>query len=202
MIDSGIARTIPEQIATRLRHEIISGSLEAGEPLREKEVADRFGVSRGPIREVFRQLTQQGLLDLTPNKGVRVSSALSLEVRPLIANLRFQIEVFILETNFETITADNIANWEAILEKIKVACQRGDREGLMDLDIQFHQALIQAFEDQGLFTIWQTITLRMAMRYRRHGDLMDSFFEHKQIIAAIQAGDKTEMIAALKANIQ
>ncbi len=197
-----IARTIPEQIANQLRQEIIAGNLEAGTPLREKEIADRFAVSRGPIREVFRQLTQQGLLDLTPNKGVRVAQAPSPEVRPLIVALRSQIEIFVLETNFKSLTAENFTRLNAILEKIKLACQQDDRDQLMVLDIEFHQALMQSFEDQGLFTIWQTVTLRMAMRYRRHGDLMDSYFEHKIILDAIRAGDKSAALVALEANIQ
>ncbi len=72
MVDS-LIRTLPEQIAQRLRLDIMSGKLKPNHPLREQEVSERFGVSRGPIREVFRQLSQQGLLVTEPNKGVRVS---------------------------------------------------------------------------------------------------------------------------------
>jgi DNA-binding GntR family transcriptional regulator len=202
MAEFVIVRTIPEQIAEHLRQEIISGSLTEGEPLREKEIADRFGVSRGPIREVFRQLTQQGLLELEPNKGVRVADSPSPEVRSLIVELRRKVETFIISNCFDQISEKDIQTWELILEEIKDACQSGAKVALTNLDIRLHEAIIQACDDQGLFTIWQTITLRMSMRYQRHGDLMESYYEHKRIIDAIRAGDKAEAIAALNANLR
>ena len=202
MTEFVIARTIPEQIAEHLRQEIISGSLPEGKPLREKDIADRFGVSRGPIREVFRQLTQQGLLELEPNKGVRVADSPSPEVRSLIVELRRKVETFILSNCFDQISEKDIQTWELILEEIKGACQSGAKVALTNLDIRLHEAIIQACNDQGLFTIWQTITLRMSMRYQRHGDLMESYYEHKRIIDAIRAGDKAEAIAALNANLR
>jgi len=197
-----IARTIPEQIADRLRNDIVSGNLEAGEPLREKDIADRFGVSRGPIREVFRQLTQQGLLELEPNKGVRVAESPSPETRALIVELRRKIEVFIISSCLDQITEEDIQTLEDILEEIKDACQRGAKLALTNLDIRFHEAIIQACDDQGLFTIWQTVTLRMSMRYHRHGELMESYDEHKRIIDAIRDRDLAETIAAIEANLQ
>jgi DNA-binding GntR family transcriptional regulator len=202
MTDLIIARTIPEQIADHLRQDIISGTLEAGEPLREKDIADRFGVSRGPIREVFRQLTQQGLLELKPNKGVRVAQSPSPDVRALIVELRRKVEVYILSSWFKQITKEDISGWEIILEEMWDACQRDEKVVLTNLDIRFHEAMMLSCDDQGLFTIWQSITLRMLMRYQRHGDLMESYYEHKRILDAIRAGDMAEAIAALEANIQ
>jgi len=99
-----IYRSIPEQVLDNLRREILSGKLIPGEPLREQEISDRFGVSRGPVREALRQLTQQGLLVLEPNKGVRIAQYLSESVRPLTIELRRKIETFVLDSIFEQIT--------------------------------------------------------------------------------------------------
>ncbi len=202
MADMIIARTIPEQIADHLRRDIISGNLKAGEPLREKDIADRFAVSRGPIREVFRQLTQQGLLELEPNKGVRVAQSPSPEARELIVKMRRQIETFILINGFDQITEENMQALETILAEIKDVCQRGIKVALTSLDIRLHETIMQACDKHGLFIIWQTTTLRMLMRYQRHGDLMESYYEHKRIVDAIRVGDKAEAIAALEANLQ
>ena len=159
-------------------------------------------VSRGPIREVFRQLTQQGLLTLEPNKGVRVAQPPSPKAGALIIKLRRDVETFILSNGFDLISQDDLQNLESILVQIKDACQQGDKVALTSLDVRLHETLILACDDQGLFTIWQTITLRMLMHYQRHGDLMESYFEHKRIIDAIRAGDKAEAVAALKTNLQ
>ena len=203
MSDTLIYRTIPEQITARLRQEILSGQVKPGQPLREQEISARFGVSRGPIREALRELTQLGLLVLEPNKGVRVAPYLSASVRPLIVELRRKIELFVLEDIFDQITEADIAAWDAILIDIKSACQQGNIGSLVDHDIRLHQAIIQSHDDKELFTLWQPIALRMLMQYERFGDnLMESYREHKRILDAIRNGDKAGALAALEANIQ
>jgi len=202
MPEKAIYRTIPEQITAHLRHEILSGKLQPGQPLREQEISTRFSVSRGPIREALRQLTEQGLLILEPNKGVRVAQYLSESVRPLTVDLRRQIEAFTLDSIFDQITPQDIEMWEGILADIKTACEQGDAAALVDHDLRFHQAIIQSHDDKDLFALWQPIALRMLMQYTRFDDLMDSYYEHKRLLAAIRSGDKEMSLAALKENIQ
>lgn len=202
MPDPTIYRTIPEQVTARLRREVLTGVLQPGQPLREQEISTRFAVSRGPIREALRQLTQQGLLVLEPNKGVRVAQYLSTAVRPLTVELRRTIETFVLNSIFEQITEADIAAWERILTDIKAACEADDRATLVDHDLRFHQAIIQSHDDKDIFALWQPIALRMLMQYNRFTDLMDSYREHKIILDAIRSGDKAAALAALEANIQ
>ncbi len=202
MSDTAIYRTIPEQIVARVRYEILSGEFKPGQPLREQEISARFGVSRGPIREALRQLTQQGLLVLEPNKGVRVAQYLSESVRPLTVELRRTIETFVLDSIFEQITEADITAWARILADIKAACEQGNIATLVDKDLRFHQAIIQSHDDKDLFALWEPIALRMLMQYNRFDDLMESYREHKRILDAIRSGDKAASLAALEANIQ
>ena len=202
MADTAIYRTIPEQITAHLRQEILSGKLQPGQPLREQEISTRFSVSRGPIREALRQLTQQGLLVLEPNKGVRVAQYLSESVRPLTVELRRTIETFVLDSIFDQITPADIAEWERILGDIQIACETGDTAALVDHDLRFHQAIIQSHDEKDIFALWQPIALRMLMQYTRFTDLMESYHEHKTILDAIRSGDKAAALAALEANIQ
>lgn len=197
-----IYRTLPEQIAARLRQEVLSSKLKPGDPLREIDLSERFGVSRGPVREAFRQLSQQGLLVLEPNKGVRVAQNPSVEVRPLVVELRRKIEVFVLDSIFERITAEDLADWEDILLDIKAACESVDVDALTEQDLRFHQAIIQSHDDKDLFALWQPIAMRMMMHYNRLEDIMESYREHKRILDAIRAGNKQGAIKALENNIQ
>ena len=197
-----IFRTLPEQIAARLQQDILGGQLKPGDPLREVDLSERFGVSRGPVREAFRQLTQQGLLVLEPNKGVRVAQNPSVEVRPLVVQLRRTIEVFVLESIFNRITDSDIDTWQAILNDIKSACESNDLNALTDHDLRFHQAIIKSHDDRDLFTLWQPIAMRMMMHYNRLDDIMDSYREHKRILDAIRARDRRAAIEALSTNIQ
>lgn len=202
MTDSLIYRTMPDQIADRLRRDIVSGRLKPDQPLREQELSERFGVSRGPIREVFRLLTQQGLLVREPNKGVRVAQQPSSSVRPLVVELRRTIETFALNNIFEEITTEDITMWEGILADIKEACFQGDTNALVDHDLRFHRSIIQSYDEKELFAIWQPIAMRMLMSYNRFGDLIESYYEHEKIIDAIRGGDQAAAVDALNANIQ
>lgn len=62
-------RTIPEQIADHLGMAILHGDYRDGERIGEQEVADRYGVSRGPVREAIRMLERRGLLSFEPRRG-------------------------------------------------------------------------------------------------------------------------------------
>src|SRR2546422_6002822 len=64
-----------DQIAARIRGEIESGKLPPGTPLNQVALADRFGLSRIPVREALRYLTAEGYLDYRPNKGAVVAGA-------------------------------------------------------------------------------------------------------------------------------
>ncbi len=197
-----IYRTLPEQIAARLRQEVLSSKLKPGDPLREVDLSERFGVSRGPVREAFRQLTQQGLLVLEPNKGVRVAQNPSVEVRPLVVELRRTIETFVLDGIFDRITEEDIGFWADILSEIKLACESNDVEALTDADLRFHQAIIQSHDDKDMFTLWQPIAMRMMMHYNRLDDIMESYREHERILDAIRRGDRAAALGALELNIQ
>lgn len=197
-----IFRTLPEQIAARLQQDILGGHLKPGEPLREADLSERFGVSRGPVREAFRQLVQQGLLVLEPNKGVRVAQNPSDEMRPLVVQLRRAIEVYVLESIFDRITNGDIDTWQAILNDIRTACESNDLNALTNYDLRFHQAIVKSHDDRDLFTLWQPIAMRMMMQYNRLDDIMDSYREHKRILDAIRARDRRAAIEALSTNIQ
>ena len=67
-----LTRTIREQVTNQIRDEVVAGKLPAGQPLREGHLAERFGVSRGPIRDAFLQLSQEGFLVYQANRGVTV----------------------------------------------------------------------------------------------------------------------------------
>lgn len=197
-----IYRTIPQQIAAHLRNEVLSGKLKPGDPLREIEISERFGVSRGPVREALRKLTQQGLVILEPNKGVHVAPTPNASVRPLIVDLRRTIETFVLDSSFEHITNNIVETLESILTDIKEACEKEDTAALVEHDLRFHKTIIDCHEDTELFSIWEPIMIRMLMHYDRLSNLMDSYWEHKSILDAIVEGDKAKAIKALRDNIQ
>jgi len=66
------ALTLPQQIADHLGHRIMTGELPPGSRLKEEEFAERYEVSRGPVREAFRLLERRGFVEIVPRHGARV----------------------------------------------------------------------------------------------------------------------------------
>ncbi|MEC9431719.1 MAG: GntR family transcriptional regulator [Pseudomonadota bacterium] len=66
-------RTLPEQIADDASRRILAGEFQPGERVGEVELADRFGVSRGPVREAIRELEKRGLVEIFPRRGAFVA---------------------------------------------------------------------------------------------------------------------------------
>lgn len=75
--------TLPEQIAEQLANDIVNQTLSPGQRLKETELAQQFGASRAPIREALRLLEQQGLAQIEPRRGVRVTDLSAAEVGDL-----------------------------------------------------------------------------------------------------------------------
>jgi DNA-binding GntR family transcriptional regulator len=65
-------KTIGQQVYERLHHDVMAGELVPGTWLRELDLAAMLGVSRTPVREAVRRLAQDGLLEISPNRGVQV----------------------------------------------------------------------------------------------------------------------------------
>ncbi len=195
-------RTVREQIAGHLRADILSGNLPRGAPVREQPLAERFGVSRAPVRDVLRQLTQEGLLVAEPNCGVRVSAEPAEWMQPLIVNLRREIEVTALKRSIERLTDAEILQLGSIVQKLGVACRRRDLAAVAEHDFAFHRTLLETAGEPDLVSIWMPIVMRMIMHYSRHGDMMQSLDEHKAILDAIRKRDLQAAIKALEENIQ
>jgi GntR family transcriptional regulator, rspAB operon transcriptional repressor len=197
-----VHHTIREQIATHLRREVFSGQLAEGDVLREQKLAERFGVSRGPIRDALLQLTKEGLLVARQNRGVWVRERPHETIRPLVVELRRQVESFALETIFERIGPDDLLFWEENLEHFRNACEKGNMGAVVEHDMAFHRSIVEKVEDEGLLAIWLPIVTHMMLPYSRHQSLMESYGEHRGIVEAIEAEEREMAVKGLKDNIQ
>ncbi len=66
-------RILYQEAANRIRELIEHGALVAGEKISEKQLCEKFGISRTPLREALKVLTSEGLVEILPNRGARVS---------------------------------------------------------------------------------------------------------------------------------
>ena len=205
VIDAAI-RTVREQITDRLRDDILSGRLAEGERLQEAKLAERFGVSRGPIREMLAQLTHEGLVEAKPNCGVKVSLSDSDAVRELIVPIRRVIETFALKHFFQEINERDFLAWESILHHLKSACERKDQVAIIQYDLAFHRSILTRAGVPALLTIWQTIVARIRRHFRHatshYGEnLLEIYEQHRQLVEVFRRGDWEAAIKALEVHI-
>jgi DNA-binding GntR family transcriptional regulator len=201
MAAPALYRTLTQQIADQIRAEVLSGHLPVGTPLREKALADRFGVSRGPIRDSLLQLTHEGLLVSKPNCGVMVGRNLCERIQPLVVTLRRQIETHALGMLFQD-NVDVLAALEETCAQLRIACEAEDMPAVVQHDMAFHRCLVERQGDEEMVAIWLPIVVRMMLHYTRHKELMDSYHEHVAIVDAIRKGQVKKAIRALEKNIQ
>ena len=102
-----------DEIALVLEQAIVSGELEPGQVLRQEELSERFDVSRTPVREALRRLAALGLVSFIPNRGVRVRTITTEELR----------EAFLVRAELESLATEIAAPkfTEAALRELELA---------------------------------------------------------------------------------
>ena len=193
---------IRDQIADQLRSDIISGDLAPDTKLNEQQLANRFGVSRGPIRDVLLQLTKEGLLVTKSNVGASVNKMLDSSMQQLMVDIRRRIEFHAVKRLKDKMTDEDCAALDAILGRFKESFEKADFTEVTKADIAFHRYLVEKAGGQELVNLWYPVVLRMRMNYKRIDTPTDGVAEHRAIIDALRSGQTKDAIAALRANIR
>jgi len=201
---SNTVKVVPirDQIADQIRSDIISGALEPGEKLNEQALAERFGVSRGPIRDVIIELTKEGLLATKKNRGASVNSALNPELQDLMFGIRLKIEEFATRHVKGNLKDTDFTALEAILDQLQESFNKEDFTEVTKNDIDFHRYLVEKAGGETLTNLWYSIVMRMRMSYSRLDKSSDCYDEHKDILDALRADDTDRAIKALRTNIK
>jgi DNA-binding GntR family transcriptional regulator len=193
---------VREQIADRLRSDIISGALAPNQKLTEEALAQRFGVSRGRIRDVLLELSKEGLLVTRAHRGTMVNDIPPPDLQALMIKLRRQIEMFAVKRVIKDRPEGLLDQLQTAFEELTKRLREHDFAAVTKADIAFHRLILLAAGGEDLVNLWQPIILRMRMNYQRISTPDQAIAEHEAIISAIRAGDAKAAIAALEGNIR
>jgi DNA-binding GntR family transcriptional regulator len=174
-----------------LRELVLTGDIPPGARVNEVELAQRLGISRGPLREAIRHLASEGLLVLAPHRGASVPTSDAADVRALF-ELRTALECAAAELAASRRSEADVVRLRAVCDESRRAYSAGERFPYR-LDLAFHQALLDAarsprIAEQVRLVQQRVVLLRSGLRDdppHQHASLDD----HDALVAAIAGAD-------------
>ncbi|MFP1680451.1 GntR family transcriptional regulator [Alloalcanivorax sp. C16-2] len=191
----GSTRTLADRVFTRLQDDIVRGEIPPGSKVSETELAGRYGVSRGPLREAIRRLESRKLLEREVHVGTRVAS-LSFEDLIEIYYVREALEGQAARLAAERMTDQEVAGLHRVLaqheqqQDIREDTAYFQREG----DLDFHYRIIQGSHNRTLIRMLIGELYHLVRMYRYQFSTtanrpQKALHEHRRIVEAIEARD-------------
>ncbi|MET7651143.1 MULTISPECIES: GntR family transcriptional regulator [unclassified Streptomyces] len=181
---------VRERVLGALRQEIIAGRLRPGDRLVERELAERFGVSRVPVREAIRALVAEGfVLFETPRRTV-VRPLSPTDVKELF-ELREALEVYAAGLAAARATPEDLAELRELLASAASATDAGDAEAITDINTRFHDRLLAMAGNTLLISVMEPVAGRLQWLTRRNEEWPQLLTEHQELYDAIASGDPT-----------
>ncbi|WP_312714437.1 GntR family transcriptional regulator [Corynebacterium flavescens] len=179
-----------DDIFTQLRNDIIKGVLTPGMPLRELQLAERFGVSRTPVRDALSRLEDSGLA-VRVNRGLEVRG-LDPEQVIQVYDLRILLEVEAAGEAAQNRSLSDILSLEAFLERDKSLSDPTDRQ-LIETNLEFHGAVWKSTNNPILIDLLERLMTHMVhaptSTLSVEGRQKQALSEHAQLIEAISNRD-------------
>jgi DNA-binding GntR family transcriptional regulator len=202
--------SISDQIYERLKQQILHGEIEPGERLMQNQVAENLRASRTPVREAFRRLEQDGVVERVPQGGVRVT-LLDIEAIQEVFGIRNVLEAYAVELACGRITAEEIGSLKRLVTQAGELLSSGElgRETkikrLFELNSQFHDTIYRASGNSYLMSMINSLRFIVG-RLRFLGLRADSTWsrawdEHAQLIYLLERKDKESAARFLKSHL-
>lgn len=193
-------KLLPEQIAKRLRRDILRGKLAPGDQIKERDNAAELGVSRTPMREAIRILAREGLVQLRPSRSPIVATQTIKEVADQVAVL-ISLERLSARLACAHARDRDIAKIAGILDHMAAHFDDTDPLDMFEIDMSFHTAIASASrnaplaETHGIYLarLWRARYLSAVQRRNRDRVVR----EHGRIVEALELRDADAAEAAV-----
>jgi DNA-binding GntR family transcriptional regulator len=197
LVDSEPA-SLHAEVVTQLRDFIVEGHLVPGSRVPERELCERFKISRTPLREALKVLAAEGLVDLLPNRGARVREFSEADIRHLFEMLS-GLDYVVGRLACERISEEEIATIERMHLEMYTHYLRREIADYFRLNQQIHQAIVDAAANSLLGEHYAKLNAAVRrLRYsanlvRRRDRLSEAMREHEQIVDALRRRDADEL---------
>lgn len=194
------SRTRAEWLAAQIADAIVTGELGPGLKLDEHSLAQRYNVSRTPVREALRQLDATGLIEVRPHRGAIVASMTGPQVEELFVAMG-EIEATCARLCAISMTPVERRRLGAKHDEMGSLVSAGDRDGYVEANEAFHSAIYAGTHNKVVADIAAGLRRRLGphrrAQFRAAGRLERSHAEHGVVTRAIESGDAAAAHAAM-----
>jgi DNA-binding GntR family transcriptional regulator len=185
-------RSLHRDVADQIRDMIVEGELPPGERVNEGALSEQFGISRTPLREALKVLASEGLVELRPNRGTRVSAITPEEVGELFEAVS-GIERMAGELAALRMTERDIERLKALHERMERHYEAGERHEYFRLNQQIHNTVVSLAGNSILEATHASLMVRVRraryMAIQSPERWHESVQEHRAIMQALEARD-------------
>ena len=193
-----------DKIREELEQMIVAGEFRDGERLDEVKLAEKFNISRTPLREAFQGLAASGLLELLPRRGAFVRYPDLVELVEMF-EVMAELEVMCGERAARRITDEQLAAIKGTITGCEIALKAGDSDAYYRENELFHHLIYHAsgnsFMAQQATFLHKRLQPFRRMQLRVRGRMPQSMSEHHEIVAAIEAGDAPKAAECLRRHV-
>jgi len=195
--------TIATRISQQIAEDILSGVLLPGEKLEEPALAQRFQVSRTPVREALRLLDARGLIELSPRRGGVVINISPTQLADMLEAL-CELESLCCRIATQRMSAIQRRQLELLHEEAEVVAAKHDADAYLELNARFHQLICQGTQNSTLIAAVESLRERLALFRAIQTDaeqrLELSHHEHRKIVEAILLSQPEQAYLAMRSH--
>lgn len=197
-------KTRAEELRLQLADEIVRGVLVPGTALDEITLADRFHVSRTPVREAIRLLAASGLVEVRAHRAAVVARPSANQLADMFESMA-ELEALCAGFAAERMTRAERRTLEDIHEELRVMIQSGDPQRYHEVNEAFHNSIYAGGHNTYLAEITLSTRARVQpfrrAQFRNLGRLAKSHIEHDRVVQAILRGEQSIAGSAMYAHI-
>lgn len=185
-------QSLGSQIFNKIREDILSGNYAQGEELKEATLGKKLGVSRTPVREALRQLELEGLVEIIPNRGARVTGISEKDIADIYV-IRSRLEGLAARWAAEHISGEEIAELEEVILLSEFHLKKSQKDQMVRLDGRFHEIMYRAAGSRMLehvltdFHYYVKMARFTSVKTKNRAE--ESVREHKAILEAVKNRD-------------
>lgn len=196
--------TVAIELQAIIRQWVFTKKLAAGDRINEKLLAEKLGISRGPIREAIQALRQEGLVEIIPNRGAflkKLSLKEVLDLYDVMAGLGYSAGRLLPSR----ISSDQLSRLYELHHDMVEAVNRDNALAFFQYNQVFHDLLFKSIKNKALLDMMRGIEKRMMLYLHREATkswmLKDSNDQHQEIISSTSKGDSERTARALMEHI-